>query len=92
MIKFSIEYEVGEIRGDRAAARKCYIAMLEMDDHLQTMNIEKQRIVAEPIERLEEILLDDSKPDRTTRIGTLTSPMVRQELITFLKENQDVFA
>ena len=68
------------------------IAMLEMDDHLQTMNIEKQRIVAEPIERLEEILLDDSKPDRTTRIGTLTSPMVRQALITFLKENQDVFA
>ena len=92
MIKFSIEYEVGEIRGDRAAARKCYIAMLEMDDHLQTMSIEKQRIVAEPIERLEEILLDDSKLDRTTRIGTLTSPMVRQELITFLKENQDVFA
>ena len=92
MIKFPIEYEVGEIRGDRVAARKCYIAMLEMDDHLQTINIEKQRIVAEPIERLEEILLDDSKPDQTTRIGTLTSPMVRQALITFLKENQDVFA
>ena len=92
MIKFPIEYEVGEIRGDRVAARKCYIAMLEMDDHLQTMNIEKQRIVAEPIERLKEILLDDSKPDRTTKIGTLTSSMVRQALITFLKENQDVFA
>ena len=87
MIKFSIEYEVGEIRGDRVATRKCYIAMLEMDDHLQTMNIEKQCIVAEPIERLEEILLDDSKPDRTTRIGTLTSPMVRQAFTTFLRNN-----
>ena len=69
MIKFSIEYELGEIQGDRVAARKCYIAMLEMDDHLQTMNIEKQRIVAEPIERLEEMLLGDSKPDRTTKLA-----------------------
>ena len=27
-----------------------------------------------------------------TRIGTLASPPVRQALITFLRENQDVFA
>ena len=32
--------------------------------------------MAEPIERLEKILLDDSKPDRITRIGTLTNLMV----------------
>ena len=37
--------------------------MLEMDDHLQTMNIEEQRTVADPVEGLEEILLDNSKPD-----------------------------
>ena len=70
MIKFPTEYEVGEIQGDQVAARECYIAMLEMDDHLQVMNIEKQWTVAEPVERLEEILLDDSKTNRTTRIGT----------------------
>ena len=74
------------------AARECYIAMMEMDDHLQAMNIEEHRTVTEPVERLEEILLDDSKPDRTTRIGTLTNPTVRQALITFLKHNWDVFA
>ena len=56
------------------------------------MNIEELWTVVEAIERLEEILLDDSKPDRTTRIGTLASSMVRQALMTFLKENQDVFA
>ena len=53
------------------AARECYVAMLEMDDHLQTKNIGEQWPVVEPVERLEEILLDDSKLDRTTRIGTL---------------------
>ena len=56
------------------------------------MNIEELWTVVEAIERLEEILLDDSKPNRTTRIGTLASSMVRQALMTFLKENQDVFA
>ena len=33
MIKFSTEYEVGEVRVDQVAVRKCYIAMLEMNDH-----------------------------------------------------------
>ena len=34
MIKFPTEYGVGELRGDQVATRKCYIEMLEMDDHL----------------------------------------------------------
>ena len=73
MIKFPIEYEVGEVRGDQVAARECYIAMLEMDDHLQTMNIEVQRAAAELVEGLEEILLDNSRPKRMIRIGILAS-------------------
>ena len=73
------------------ATQKCYIAMLEMDDHLQTMCIEEQQMVAEPVEMLEEVLLDHSRPERTTRIGTLASQPVRQALTTFLRENQDMF-
>ena len=92
MIKFSTDYGVGELHGNQVAAHECYIAMMEMDDHLQAMNIEEHQTVTEPIERLEKIPLNDSKPDRTTRIGTLTSPMVHQALITFLKDNRDVFA
>ena len=62
MIEFPIEYRVGKVRGDQVVARECYVAMMEMDDHLQAMCIEKQRTVAEPVEGLEEILLDDSRP------------------------------
>lgn len=51
------------------AACKCYIAMLEMDDHLQALNIEKRRVTVEPT-KLEEISLDDSVPGRITHIGT----------------------
>ena len=91
MIKFPIEYRVGEVWGDKVAVRKCYIAMLEMDDRLQIMCIEKQWIVAEPIEGLEEVLLDDSRLERTSRIGTLASPPIHQVLTAFLRENEDVF-
>ena len=92
MIKFPIEYGVGEVRGDQVVARECYIAVLEMDDHLQTMNIEEQREVAELVEGLEEILLNKSRLERTTKIGTLASPPIRQALTAFLRENQEVFA
>ena len=92
MIKFPIEYGVGKVRGDQVVAQKCYIAMMEMDDHLQTMNIEEQRAVAEPVEGLEEILLDNSRPERTTRISTFANPLVYQALTAFLRENQNVFA
>ena len=63
MIKFPTDYRVGELCGNQVAARECYIAMMEMDDHFQAMNIEEHRTVTEPVEKLEEILLDDSKPD-----------------------------
>ena len=92
MIKFPTEYGIGELRGDQVAARECYIAMLEMEDHQQTMCIGEQRTIAEPVEELEEVVLDESRPARTTRMGTLASPMVRQDLASFLRMNQDVFA
>ena len=92
MIKFPTEYGVGELRGDQVVAHECYIAMLEMDDHLQTMSINEQQTGEELIKRLEEIPLNSSRLDRTTRIGTLASSTVRLALVAFLKENHDMFA
>lgn len=43
--------------------------MLEMDDHLQGLNIEEMRVAVEPMEDLEEISLDDNIPGRITHIG-----------------------
>ena len=77
MIKFPTEYGVGEVRGDQVAAREYYIVMLEMNDHQQTMCIEEQR-TAEPVEELEEVTLDDSRPKQTTRVGMLEDQFLRQ--------------
>ena len=49
-------------------------------------------MVVEPIEGLKEILLDDFRLERMTRIGTLASPPICQALTTFMRKNQDVFA
>ena len=45
----------------------------------------------EPVEELEEVTLDESGPERTTRIGTLASQPIRQALAAFFKMNRDVF-
>ena len=92
MIKFLTDYRVGELRGSQMAACECYVAMMEMEDQFQALSIEEHRMVTEPVEKLEEITLDSSDPGRTTKIGTLANPKIRQELITFLRSNQDVFA
>ena len=63
-----------------------------MDGHQQTMCIGEQQAIAEPIKELEEVTLDISRPEWTTRIGTLASWPVRQTLTAFLRDNQDIFA
>ena len=40
------------------------------------MSIEEHQMTTEPVEKLEEVFLDDSNLERTTKIGTLTSPTV----------------
>ena len=44
-----------------------------MNDHQETMCIEEQRTIAELVEELEEVTLDESRPERTTRMGMLAS-------------------
>ena len=56
------------------------------------MCIGEQWTIAEPVEELEEVMLDELRPGRTTRMGTLASPMVRQDLANFLRMYQDIFA
>ena len=92
MIKFPTDYKVGELRGNQVAACELYVAMMEMDDHLQAMSIKEHRMTTEPIEKFGEVFLDDSNLERTTKIGTLASPTVHQAITTFLRSNRDVFA
>ena len=91
-IKFPIEYRIGQVQGDQLAARECYLAMLAMDEHVQTMNIEERRVAAEPTEVLEDVPLDENKLERFTRIEASMEEKTKQDLFQFLKKSIDVFA
>ena len=66
--------------------------MLAMDKQMHTMNIEERRTVAEPIEVLEDVLLDKSNPEKFTRIETSMEEKTKQDLVQFLKKSTNVFA
>ena len=63
-----------------------------MDKQMQMMNIEERWIVAEPIEVLEDVPLDESNSEKFTRIKTSMEEKAKQDLVQFLKKSTDVFA
>lgn len=68
-------------------AQESYIAMLEMDERVTTMNIEERRVNVEQTEELETIFLDEGRPDQVTCIGAQANPSIRDGLILFQKNN-----
>ena len=65
--------------------------MLAIDEHVQTMNIEERRVVAEPTEVLEDIPLEEGNPEKFTRIGTSMEEKTKKDLIHFLRKSINVF-
>ena len=92
LVKFPIEYGIGQVQGDQLAARECYLAMLAKDKHVKTMSIEERMVAAEPIEVLEDIPLDKNNPERYTRVGASMERKTKQNLVQFLKKSIGVFA
>ena len=80
-VKFPIEYEVGQVQGDQLTARECYLAMLAVDEHMQTMSIEERKVTVEPTKVLEDIPLEEGNPEKFTRIGTSMKEKTKQDLV-----------
>ena len=93
LVHFPTEHGIGELKGDQATIRECYFAFLGPEiKHHQIMVIGKRQKLVEPTEKLEVIVLDDEKPDKTTNIGIKMDGRIREPLIEFLKDNIDIFA
>ena len=74
------------------AARECYLAMMTLDEQVQTLSIEERRVVAEPTEVLENVLLQEDDPEKFIIIGTGMKEKARKDLIQFLRKSIDFFA
>ena len=90
-VKFPIEYGIGQAQGDQLATRECYLAMMALDEQVQTMSIEERKAVAKPTEVLKNVLLQEDNPEKFTRIGTGMKEKARKDLIQFLRKSFDVF-
>ena len=80
-VKFLTEHGIGQVQGDQLAARECYLAILAMDEQVQAMNIDEKRVVAEPIDALEDISLDENNPERCTRVGADLEEKIKKDLV-----------
>jgi hypothetical protein len=90
MMKFSTEEGVGEVRGDQAAARKCYNTSMKKVSDLTTHTVTSvSEIKGEPAEPLKEVVVGDEK---VLQIGTCLLPEIREGLVDFFRKNLDVFA
>ena len=56
------------------------------------MSIEERRVVAEPIEVMEDIPLDENNPKKYTKIKASMERKTKQDLVQFLKKSIDIFA
>ena len=67
-------------------------ALLAIDEQVQMMNIEERRVVAEPTEVLEDVLLQENDPEKFIRIGISMKEKTREDLVQFLRKSIDVFS
>ena len=84
-------YRIGQAQGDQLVARECYLTMMALDKQVQAMSIEERRVVAEPTEVLEDVLLQEDDPEKFTRIGTSMKEKAKKDLIQFSRKSIDVF-
>uniref|UniRef100_A0A2N9FY65 RNase H type-1 domain-containing protein n=1 Tax=Fagus sylvatica TaxID=28930 RepID=A0A2N9FY65_FAGSY len=92
LVCFPTENGIGEIRGDQAMARECYLTSISIELVHQTLIVEERQNIAEPTEELEEIILIEGNEKKTTRIGTSMTKEIWDSIVRFLRENADVFA
>ena len=70
-------------------ARECYQAVLASKEN-HTWMIEEKTL--EVMEALETIKLVEGEPTKTTKVGTNLNPLTKEKIISFLKNNLDMFA
>jgi hypothetical protein len=92
LVRFPTENGIGEMKGDQAMARECYLTTVNAEQVHQTLIVEEQQNIAEPTEELEEIVLIEGDEKKTTRIETSMAKEIRASVVSFLRGNADVFA
>ncbi|GAV62817.1 hypothetical protein CFOL_v3_06340 [Cephalotus follicularis] len=99
LMKFPTRFGVGEARGDQQAARQCYKTVISdkgKDKVLPITNVELRGDVElehpQPVEDVIQVPLEEGKYERVFQVGSQLGEVEKGELITFLRNNKDVFS
>ena len=81
LVHFPIENGVGEMKGDQAMVRECYLTSVSTEQTHQTLIVEERRNFAKPTEELEEVAVIEGDEKKTTRIGTTMLERIRNAIL-----------
>ncbi|GAV57847.1 hypothetical protein CFOL_v3_01383 [Cephalotus follicularis] len=99
VMKFPTRFGMGEVRGDQQVARQCYKTTI-MDKGkekvLPIANVELRGDVEperpQPDEEVLQVPVEEGNEERIIQVGSQLGEVEKGELITFLRNNKDVFA
>ncbi|GAV72701.1 hypothetical protein CFOL_v3_16189 [Cephalotus follicularis] len=99
LMKFPTRFGVGEVRGDQEVARRCYKTVISDKGKgkvLPIANVEIRGDVdperPQPVEDVLQVLIEEGNAERVLQVGSQLGEAEKGELITFLRDNKDVFA
>ncbi|GAV82548.1 hypothetical protein CFOL_v3_25999 [Cephalotus follicularis] len=99
LMKFPTRFGVGEARGDQQTARQCYKTAVTdpgKDKVLPIANVELRGDMEperpQPVEDVVQVPLEAGNSERVFQVGSQLGEVEKGELITFLRNNRDVFA
>ncbi|GAV76335.1 hypothetical protein CFOL_v3_19810 [Cephalotus follicularis] len=98
-MKFPTRFGVGEVRGDQQVARQCYKTVMMdkgKEKALSVANMELRGDVEperpQPVEEVLQVPLEKGNEGKIIQVGSQLGEVEKEELITFLRNNKDVFA
>ncbi|GAV76975.1 hypothetical protein CFOL_v3_20448 [Cephalotus follicularis] len=99
LMKFPTSFSVGEVRGDQQAVRQCYRTAISdkgKDKALPIANVELRGDM-EPerpqlVEDVIQVPVEEGDNEKVFQVGSRLEEAEKEELITFLRNNKDVFA
>ncbi|GAV87596.1 hypothetical protein CFOL_v3_31022 [Cephalotus follicularis] len=99
LVKFPTRFGVGEVKGDQQATRQCYRTSISdkgKDKVLPIANVELRGDMEperpQPVEDVVQVPLEEGNTEKVFQVGSQLGKVEKGELITFLRNNRDVFA
>ena len=95
MMKFPTKQGLGELRGNQIIAQRCYNTSLKKVTGSKFLPVgtvsskEEREPKGERVEKLEDVVIGDGK---ILKIGLQLTPKIPEGVVSFLRENMEVFA